>query len=68
MKVSTSIQRGTQYLCVKFGEVVTAIEQVAIVKGLPMWEVERQLNGGLRKRLIVSARSLMPVHPTATCS
>jgi len=68
MKVKTSIQRGTQYLCVKFGEVVIAIEQVAIVKGLPMWEVERQLNGGLRKRLIVSARSLMPVQPTVTCT
>jgi hypothetical protein len=61
MKVTTSIQRGANYLYVKFGEVVTAIEQVAVVKGLPMWEVERQLKSGLRKRLIVSARTLMPI-------
>jgi hypothetical protein len=65
MKVSTSIQRGASYLYVKFGEVVTAIEQVAVVKGLPMWEVERQLKSGLRKRLIVSARALMPIQPAA---
>ena len=63
MKVTASIQRGAQYLCVKFGEVVTAIEQVAVVKGLPMWEVERQLGSGLRKRMIVSSRSLMPIQP-----
>ena len=63
MKIAISIQRGAKYLCVKFGEVVTAIEQVAVVKGLPMWEVERQLASGLRKRLIVSARSLMPIQP-----
>ena len=29
MKVTTSIQRGAQYLCVKFGEVVTAGQRVA---------------------------------------
>jgi hypothetical protein len=63
MKVTVSIQRGAQYLCVKFGEVVTAIEQVAVVKGLPMWEVERQPVAGIRRRLIVSARTLMPVQP-----
>lgn len=34
MKVTTSIQRGAKYLCVKFGEAVAAIKQVAIVKGL----------------------------------
>jgi hypothetical protein len=67
-KVKTSIQRGAKYLCVKFGEVVTAIEQVAVVKGLPMWEVERQLASGLRKRLIVSARSLMPIQPAPACA
>ena len=66
MKVRTSIQRGATYLYVKVGEVVTAIEQVAVVKGLPMWEVERHLGSGLRKRLIVSSRSLMPIEPTAT--
>jgi len=65
MKVKTSIQRGAQYLCLKLGEVVTAIEQVAVVKGLPMWEVERQLGSVLSKRLIVSARSLMPIQPAA---
>ena len=63
MKVKTSIKHGAEYLCVKFGEVVTAIQQVAIVKGLPMWEVERQTPSGVRKRLIVSARSLMPIQP-----
>jgi hypothetical protein len=68
MKVTTSIQRGAQYLYVKFGEVVTAIEQVAVVKGLPMWEVERQLRSGLRRRLIVSARSLMPIQPAVACA
>lgn len=61
MKVTTSIKHGAQYLCVKFGDVVTAIEQVAVIKGLPMWEVERQLGAGARKRLIVSARSLIPI-------
>lgn len=65
MKVKTSIQHGAQYLCVKFGEVVTAIQEVAVVKGLPMWEVERQLGSGIRKRLIVSARSLVPLPATA---
>ncbi|QLQ24068.1 MAG: hypothetical protein HZT41_03550 [Dechloromonas sp.] len=68
MKVTTSIQRGAKYLYVKFGEVVTAIEQVAVVKGLPMWEVERQLASGLKKRLIVSARSLMPVQTAPACA
>lgn len=66
MKVTVSIQRGAQYLCVKFGEVVTAIEQVAVVKGLPMWEVERQAGSGIRRRLIVSARSLLPLPPMAS--
>ena len=33
MKVTNSIKRGAEYLCKKFGEVVTAIEQVAVVKG-----------------------------------
>jgi hypothetical protein len=64
MKIITSIQSGTKYLYVKFGEVVIAIEQVAVVKGLPLWEVERQSGSGLKKRLIVSARSLIPTHPT----
>jgi hypothetical protein len=62
-KVESSIQRGAQYLCTKFGEVVTAIEQVAVVKGLAMWEVERKIGAGIRKRLIVSARSLLPLPP-----
>lgn len=65
MRVVTSIERGAQYLCVKFGDVVTAIQQVAVVKGLPMWEVERQLGAGTKKRLIVPARSLMPLQPAA---
>ncbi len=62
-KMQSSIQRGTEYLCTKLGEVVTAIQQVAVVKGLPMWEVERQMGSGIRKRLIVSARSLLPLTP-----
>jgi hypothetical protein len=41
MKVKSSIERGAQYLCTKLGDVVTAIEQVAVVKGMAMWEVER---------------------------
>ena len=60
-KVQSSIQQGAEYICTKLGAVVTAIQQVAVVKGLPMWEVERQLGAGIRKRLIVSARSLMPL-------
>ncbi len=62
-QVQSSIQRGAEYLCTKFGEVVTAIEQVAVVKGLPMWEVERKIGASIRKRLIVSARSLLPLPP-----
>ncbi len=62
-KGHSSIQRGAEYICTKFGEVVTAIEQVAVVKGLPMWEVERKIGAGIRKCLIVSARSLLPLHP-----
>ena len=61
MKVKSSIQRGADYLCTKVGDVVTAIEQVAVVKGLAMWEVERQIGSGIRKRLIVSARQLLPL-------
>lgn len=60
MKVKSSIERGAEYLCTKLGEVVTAIEQVAVVKGLAMWEVERKIGAGIRKRLIVSERSLIP--------
>ena len=61
MKVKASIERGAEYLCVKLGEVVTAIEQIGVVKGLPMWEVERRINEGSRKRIIVSARALTPL-------
>jgi len=60
MKVKSSIERGAEYLCTKLGDVVTAIEQVAVVKGLAMWEVERKIGAGIRKRLIVSERSLVP--------
>lgn len=61
MKVKSSIERGAQYLCTKVGDVVTAIEQIGVVKGLPMWEVERQSGEGARKRMIVPARSLLPL-------
>lgn len=59
MKVKSSIERGAEYLCTKLGDVVTAIQQVAVVKGLAMWEVERQIGAGITKRLIVSERSLV---------
>ena len=68
MKVKSSIQRGADYLCTKVGDVVTAIEQVAVVKGLAMWEVERQIGSGIRKRLIVSARQLMPLEAAPSTS
>lgn len=60
MKVKSSIQHGAEYLCTKLGDVVTAIQQVAVVKGLAMWEVERKVGAGIRKRLIVSERTLIP--------
>ena len=59
MKVKSSIKAGADYLCTKLGDVVTAIQQVAVVKGLAMWEVERKIGAGIRKRLIVSERSLI---------
>ena len=59
MKVKSSIKAGADYLCTKFGDVVTAIQQVAVVKGLPMWEVERKIGAGIRKRMIVSERTLI---------
>ena len=59
MKVKSSIERGAEYLCTKLGDIVTAIEQVAVVKGLAMWEVERKISAGIRKRLIVSERTLI---------
>jgi len=65
-KVQTSIQRGAEYVCTKIGDVVTAIEQVAVLKGLPIWEVERRIGAGIRKRHIVSARSLMPLQALPT--
>lgn len=64
-KVQSSVQRGAQYICTKIGEVVTAIQEVAVVKGIPMWEIERKIGSGLRKRLIVPARSLVPPHQTS---
>jgi len=68
MKAIVSIKHGTEYLYTKLGEVVTAIEQVAMVKGLPMWEVERKLGSGIKKRLIVSARTLMPLPDPAAAN
>lgn len=59
MKVKSSIQRGAEYLCTKLGDIVTAIQQVAVVKGLAMWEVERTMGAGIRKRMIVSERTLI---------
>jgi len=59
MKVKSSIEHGAEYLCTKLGDVVTAIQQVAVVKGLAMWEVERKIDMGIRRRLIVSERTLI---------
>lgn len=59
MKVKSSIQRGAAYLCTKLGTVVTAIQQVAVVKGMAMWEVEQAIGAGIRRRLIVSERTLV---------
>lgn len=59
MKMKSSIERGADYLCTKLGDVVTAVQQVAVVKGLAMWEVERKIGAGIRKRLIVSERTLV---------
>ncbi len=64
MKVKSSIERGAEYLCTKLGDVVTAIQQVAVVKGLAMWEVERKIGSGIKKRLIVSERSLVSLQLT----
>ena len=61
MKVVTTIKQGTDYLYLKLGAVVTAVQQVAVVKGLAMWEVERVVGAGARKRLIVSARALIAI-------
>lgn len=68
MKTTTSIERGSAYLCIKLGEVVTAVEQVAVVKGLPMWEVERTSGSSIKKRLIVPARALVPQPGAASLS
>lgn len=65
MKSKTAIERGTAYLYVKIGAIVTAIAQVAVVKGLPMWEVERKSRDGTTRRLIVSARALKPLPSAA---
>lgn len=61
MKTKSAIERGAEYFYVKLGAVVTAIGQVAMVKGLPMWEVERKNGNGAARRLIVPARSLKPL-------
>ena len=61
MKVKSSIKGGAEYLCTKLGDVVTAIQQVAVVKGAAMWEVEREIGAGIKRRLIVSERSLIAI-------
>ena len=59
MKIKSSIKSDAEYLCTKLGDVVTAIQQVAVVKGTAMWEVERKIGAGIQRRLIVSERSLI---------
>lgn len=67
MKVKSSIQGGADYLCTKLGDVVTAIQQVAVVKGAAMWEVERKIGAGIKRRLIVSERSLIALTAIPAC-
>lgn len=61
MKTKSAIERGAVYFYVKLGAMVTAIAQVAVVKGLPMWEVERNSGNGPARRFIVPARALKPL-------
>ncbi|MCK6412212.1 MAG: hypothetical protein L6Q55_07285 [Azonexus sp.] len=61
MKSTVLIERDANYLCVKLGEIVTALQQVATVKGQPMWEVQR-MQGSQMKRYIVPARGLSPLN------
>lgn len=61
MKTKSAIERGAEYFYVKVGAIVTAIAQVAVVKGLPMWEVERKIDNGTVRRFIVPARALKPL-------
>ena len=65
MKVVTSIKQGSEYVYSKLGAVVKAVQQVAVVKGMAMWEVEQVVGATARKRLIVSARALLPVQPSS---
>jgi len=58
MKTKSAIERGAVYFYVKVGAIVTAVAQVAVVKGLPMWEVERIGGDGPARRFIVPARAL----------
>lgn len=62
MKVVTSIKQGSEYIYSRLGTVVKAVQQVAVVKGMAMWEVERVVGDSARKRLIVSGRALLPIH------
>ena len=61
MKSKNVIERGARYVYVKVGDVVTAIAQVAVVKGLAMWEIERSIGNGEARRLIVPAKALRPL-------
>jgi hypothetical protein len=61
MKSKTAIQQGAKYLYVKLGDIVTAVTQVAVVKGRPMWEVERSSGKGIMRRFIVPATALKPL-------
>lgn len=65
MKSKTAIELGAEYFYVKLGAIVTAIAQVAVVKGLPMWEVERKSGDGPSRRFIVPARALKPLPSAA---
>lgn len=58
MKTKTAIKHGAEYLYVKLGAIVIAIAQVAVVKGLQMWEVERKSGNGPARRFIVPASAL----------
>lgn len=61
MKAKTVIKQGAEYLYIKIGAIVVAIAQIAVVKGLPMWEVERKSGDGPTRRFIVPASALRPL-------
>ena len=67
MKVKSSIKSGAEYLCTKLGDVVTAVQQVAVVKGLAMWEVERKITESKIKAHEWQQRDTFVIHFDGKC-